>query len=98
MFGYKVAVFGMTSALAAFAGSMLAAWLRLSTPGVFGFSFSLTVFAIVIFGGMGNLTGTILGAAVVVLLEPVLERVIKIEAGRGQLRAAHRLRHRRSSS
>ena len=79
VFGYKVVVFGLTSALAAFAGAMLAAWFRLSTPGVFGFSFSLTVFAIVIFGGMGNLNGTILGAAVVVLLEPVLERVIKID-------------------
>ena len=79
VFGYKVTVFGMTSALAAFAGAMLAAWFRLSTPGVFGFSFSLTVFAIVIFGGMGNLNGTILGAAVVVLLEPVLERVINID-------------------
>jgi branched-chain amino acid transport system permease protein len=79
VFGYKVTVFGMTSALAAFAGAMLAAWFRLSTPGVFGFSFSLTVFAIVIFGGMGNLNGTILGAAVVVLLQPLLERVINIE-------------------
>ncbi len=38
VFGYKVAVFGLTSALAAFAGAMIAAWLRLSTPGVFGFA------------------------------------------------------------
>src|SRR5215213_9323791 len=74
VFGYKVFVFGLTSALAAFAGAMIAAWLRLSTPGVFGFAFSLTVFAIVIFGGMG-----ILGAAVVVMLEPLLERAIKID-------------------
>jgi branched-chain amino acid transport system permease protein len=79
VFAYKVSVFGLTSALAAFAGAMIAAWLRLSTPGVFGFSFSLTVFAIVIFGGMANLTGTVLGAAIVVLLEPVLERVIDLE-------------------
>jgi branched-chain amino acid transport system permease protein len=79
VFAYKVAVFGLTSALAAFAGAMIAAWLRLSTPGVFGFSFSLTVFAIVIFGGMANLAGTVLGAAIVVLLEPLLERVIDLE-------------------
>ena len=31
---------------------------RCRRPGVFGFTFSLTVFAIVIFGGMANLTGT----------------------------------------
>ena len=94
VFGYKVAVFGLTSALAAFAGAMIAAWLRLSTPGLFGFSFSLTIFAIVIFGGMGNLTGTVLGAAIVVLLEPVLRRVVEHGGGQGQPRAAHRLRPR----
>ncbi len=85
VFGYKVAVFGLTSALAAFAGAMIAAWLRLSTPGLFGFSFSLTIFAIVIFGGMGNLTGTVLGAAIVVLLEPVLRRVVNMEAAKASL-------------
>jgi branched-chain amino acid transport system permease protein len=85
VFGYKVAVFGISSALAAFAGSLLAAWLQLATPSVFGFSFSLTIFAIVIFGGMGNLSGSVLGAAVVVLLEPVLRRVVKIEASRASI-------------
>jgi len=85
VFAYKVTVFGMTSALAAFSGAMLAAWLRLATPGVFGFAFSLTVFAIVIFGGMANLNGTILGAAIVVLLEPVLRRVVRIEAAKASL-------------
>ena len=85
VFGYKVAIFGITSALAAFAGSMLSAWLQLATPGLFGFSFSLTIFAIVIFGGMGNLNGSILGAVVVVLLEPVLRRLIKMEASRASV-------------
>lgn len=85
VFGYKVAVFGISSALAAFAGSMLSAWLQLATPGLFGFSFSLTIFAIVIFGGMGNLNGTILGAVVVVLIEPVLRRVINMEASRASV-------------
>ena len=80
--GYKVAVFGLTSALAAFAGAMLAGWLRLATPGVFGFAFSLTIFAVVIFGGMGNLAGSVLGAAIVVMLEPVLRRVVQIERPR----------------
>src|SRR3954452_12533037 len=85
VFAYKVSIFGMTSAMAAFAGAMIAAWLRLSTPGVFGFAFSLTVFAMVIFGGMANLTGTVLGAAIVVLLEPVLRRVVRMEAAKASL-------------
>src|SRR3954447_22389877 len=85
VFAYKVGTFGMTSALAGFAGALLAAWFQLATPGVFGFSFSLTVFAIVIFGGMANLTGTILGATVVVLLDPLLRRAIKLEASTASL-------------
>jgi branched-chain amino acid transport system permease protein len=85
VFAYKVSVFGLTSALAAFAGAMLAAWLRLSTPGVFGFAFSLTIFAVVIFGGMANLAGSVLGAAIVVLLEPLLRRAVRMEAARASL-------------
>lgn len=83
--GYKVAVFGISSALAALAGALLSAWLRLATPGVFGFAFSLTVFAVVIFGGMGNLTGSVVGAVVVVLLEPLLRRAVKMEASRASV-------------
>jgi branched-chain amino acid transport system permease protein len=64
---------------------MIAAFFRLSTPGLFGFAFSLTIFAVVIFGGMANLTGTVLGAAIVVLLEPVLRRVVRMEAARASL-------------
>jgi branched-chain amino acid transport system ATP-binding protein/branched-chain amino acid transport system permease protein len=85
VFAYKVGVFGITSALAGFAGAFLAAWFQLATPGVFGFAFSLTVFAIVIFGGMANLTGTVLGATVVVLLDPLLRRAVKMEASTAAL-------------
>jgi branched-chain amino acid transport system permease protein len=83
--GYKVATFGISSSLAALAGGLLSAWLQLATPGVYGFSFSLTIFAIVIFGGMANLNGTILGAAVVVLLDPFLKRAVKMEAARASV-------------
>jgi len=85
VFGYKVAVFGITSGLAGLAGGMYSGWLGLATPGVYGFAFSLTIFAMVIFGGMANLTGSVLGAAIVTLLEPVLRRAIKIEASRAAL-------------
>lgn len=85
VFAYKVSVFAIASGLAGFAGGMIAGWLSLSTPGVFGFAFSLTVFAIVIFGGMANLTGTILGAAVVVLLDPLLKRAVKLDASKASI-------------
>lgn len=79
VFTYKLAVFGIASALAGLAGGFYSGWLQLATPSVYGFAFSLTLFAIVIFGGMANLQGSILGAVVLVLLEPVLRRVIKLE-------------------
>ena len=82
VFGYKVAVFGITSALAGLAGGMYSGWLGLATPSVYGFAFSLTIFAMVIFGGMANLAGSVLGATALTLLEPVLRRVIKIEANK----------------
>ena len=85
VFRYKVATFGITSGLAGLAGGMYSGWLGLATPSVFGFAFSLTIFAIVIFGGMANLKGSILGATAVTLLEPLLRRAIKIQASRAAL-------------
>jgi branched-chain amino acid transport system permease protein len=85
VFGYKVAVFGITSGLAGLAGAMYSGWLSLATPGLFGFAFSLTIFAMVIFGGMANLTGSLIGATAVTLLDPILKRLIKIEASRASV-------------
>lgn len=79
VFTKKLAVFGISSALAGLAGAFYSGWLQLATPSVYGFAFSLTLFAIVIFGGMANLVGSIVGAILLVLLEPVLRRVIDLE-------------------
>ena len=75
VFGYKVVVFGITSALAGFAGLDARGLAAAGHARRVRLLVLAHVFAIVIFGGMGNLDGTILGAAVVVLLEPVLRRV-----------------------
>jgi branched-chain amino acid transport system permease protein len=76
----KLTVFGVASALAGMAGAFYAGWLRLATPGLYGFPFALTLFAIVIFGGMANLWGSILGSVIVVLLEPILRDVVDLDA------------------
>jgi branched-chain amino acid transport system permease protein len=78
-FKVQIMVFAITSALAGLAGAMNAAWLAVSTPNVFGFNFSLTVVAIVIFGGMANLKGTLVGAFILTALKPFLERTVKID-------------------
>jgi branched-chain amino acid transport system permease protein len=80
VFLVKLTVFGLASALAGLAGGFYAGWLRLATPGVYGFPFALTLFAIVIFGGMANLWGSILGSIIVVLLEPILRDLVNLEA------------------
>jgi branched-chain amino acid transport system permease protein len=80
VFRYKLAVFGISSALAGLAGGFYSGWLQLATPAVYGFSFSLTLFAIVIFGGMANLPGSLFGAVVLVMLDPIFRRVIDLEA------------------
>jgi branched-chain amino acid transport system permease protein len=77
---FKLSVFAITSALAALAGGLLSAFLQLATPSLFGFSISLTIFAMVILGGMGNLTGSVIGAAVLASLDPILTRVIGLSA------------------
>jgi branched-chain amino acid transport system permease protein len=85
VFTFKLMVFGVTSAMAGLAGGLYASLLRLATPGTFGFAISLTIFAMVIFGGMANLTGSVLGAAVVTISEPVLERWIKLSPDKASI-------------
>ena len=80
VFRFKIVVFAITSGMAGFAGGLLAAFFQLSTPGLFGFSISLSIIAMVIFGGMGNFTGVLLGAAVLSSLDPILTRSIGIRA------------------
>jgi branched-chain amino acid transport system permease protein len=77
---FKVVAFGVTSGLAGLGGGLLAAFLQLATPGLYGFEISLTIFAMVIFGGMANLTGSVIGAVLLSLLNPLLIRAIGLSA------------------
>jgi branched-chain amino acid transport system permease protein len=81
VFAFKVIVFGVTAALAGMAGVLLFYYNQLASPSVFGFNVSLEVFAMVIFGGLGNFTGSILGAAALQLLQPILEKVVQLDPG-----------------
>jgi branched-chain amino acid transport system permease protein len=82
VFRYKVLAFAIASMFAGLAGGLYSAYLHLATPGVYGFSISLAIFAMVIFGGMANLTGSVLGALVVQGSQPLLERVVKLSPER----------------
>jgi len=79
VFAFKVVVFGITSAFAGLAGVLLFYYNQIASTSVYGLDVSLKIFAMTIFGGLGNFTGSILGAAVLQLLQPMLERIVRID-------------------
>jgi branched-chain amino acid transport system ATP-binding protein/branched-chain amino acid transport system permease protein len=85
VFSYKVAAFAITSAIAGLAGALLVFYNQLATTSVFDFNALTTIMAIVVIGGMGNLLGSILGAALVILLEPLLESWLNISPDKAAL-------------
>ena len=85
IFSYKLAVFGITSAMAGVAGAMLVVQNQLASPTLFGFTQSAAIVVMVIFGGMGNLWGSVLGATLLVLSDPFLRHVVKLQASTASL-------------
>jgi branched-chain amino acid transport system permease protein len=81
VFASKVIVFGVTSAFAGLAGVLLYFYNQIASPSVYGLNVSLKIFAMTIFGGLGNFTGSILGAAMLQLLQPMLEKVVRLDPG-----------------
>jgi branched-chain amino acid transport system permease protein len=79
VFAFKVIVFGITSAFAGLAGVLLFYYNQIASTSVYGLDVSLKIFTMTIFGGLGNLTGSILGAAVLQLLQPMLEKIVRID-------------------
>ena len=80
VFAYKLLVFTVTSALAGLAGVLLVLEGTVASPGTFSFDQSTAIIAMVIFGGMGNLLGSVVGATVIVLTTPFFQDVIKLSA------------------
>jgi branched-chain amino acid transport system permease protein len=73
---YKVSMFAITSAMAGLAGIMLLYYNRSAQPGAFDLAVSMQIIAMVVIGGTANLLGSILGATLLVLLEPFLQDVV----------------------
>lgn len=68
----KLAVFVVSAVYASVAGSYLALFNGLVTPDVSGFLRSIELVAMVVLGGMGSVVGSLVGAAVLVVLPQVL--------------------------
>jgi ABC-type branched-subunit amino acid transport system permease subunit len=61
----KLLAFAIGAAIAGLAGCIFAAVLSAVSPGNFGLPILITIYAIVILGGIGSLTGVVLGAIVI---------------------------------
>jgi branched-chain amino acid transport system permease protein len=61
----KLMAFAIGSAIAGLAGCIFATVLTAVSPGNFGLPILITIYAIVILGGIGSLTGVVLGAIVI---------------------------------
>jgi branched-chain amino acid transport system permease protein len=68
----KLTVFIISAMYASVAGSFLALFNGLVTPDVAGFLGSIELVAMVVLGGMGSISGSLVGAAVLVVLPQVL--------------------------
>jgi branched-chain amino acid transport system permease protein len=80
VFLYKTVVFGVTAGMAGLAGAMQVINISVASPPLFTFDQSSTIVAMVVVGGAGNLVGSILGVAVLVLLGPLFEHVLNFGA------------------
>jgi len=71
----KLVVFGLAAGIAGFAGALNASYYQFIAPGTYDLNLSILVIAIVIIGGVSNLTGTIIGAILLGSLRPILQEV-----------------------
>jgi branched-chain amino acid transport system permease protein len=83
----RVSAFMVSAAAAGAAGAMLAISVRLAAPGSFTLTLSLTLLAAVVLGGLGSLTGALLGAALLTFLPQVVTD-IGTDAGLDNIQAA----------
>jgi branched-chain amino acid transport system permease protein len=68
----RLKAFGLSSAIAAMAGALYAYFLTNVTSEFFGIQFAIQFIAMIIIGGMGSLSGSLVGAAVWLLLPSII--------------------------
>lgn len=74
---YKILAFAFACFLGGIAGSYMASFTRFIAPSAFGLDLSVLIIIMVVLGGLGNLWGSIVGAAILIgameLLRPISE-------------------------
>ncbi|MCL1796118.1 MAG: branched-chain amino acid ABC transporter permease, partial [Clostridia bacterium] len=72
---YKVFTFALAAFMAGVAGGMLASYSRVIVPSSFGFMKSIEIVVMVVLGGMGSVTGSLIAATVLTVLPEMLRAV-----------------------
>lgn len=75
---YKLYSFGLSAMFAGMAGSLMALYLGFVSPTQFTFILSITLLATIVLGGLGSVTGSIMGAIAMTFLSLRLENVVDI--------------------
>jgi branched-chain amino acid transport system permease protein len=78
VYRYKLVIFTLTAGLSGLAGALLSTLTNVASPLQFNYTASVEIIAIVIIGGVGSPLGTVIGAAIVVLLVPFFQNVISL--------------------
>jgi branched-chain amino acid transport system permease protein len=76
----KMTVFGIAAAIAGMAGALAASYYQFIAPGNYNLDLSIFVVAIVVLGGVGNFTGTVVGAVLLGALDPILSELVGDDA------------------
>jgi branched-chain amino acid transport system permease protein len=76
---FKVMAFAFSAAIGAAGGSFFANWFKFIHPDMFKFWESVLVLCLIVFGGLGSIVGTMLGALVLIPLTEILRVVLPQE-------------------
>jgi branched-chain amino acid transport system permease protein len=73
---YKIIAFAISASIGAVGGALFAKWFKFIHPDMFKFWESILVLCLIVFGGMGSIKGTMLGAAALIPLSEVLRIIL----------------------
>lgn len=83
----RVIAFVVSTACAGLAGSLMAMVVRLTAPSGFTLTLSLTLISAVVLGGLGSLTGALIGSGLLTFLPQIVTQY-GVDAGLSDVRAA----------